>query len=302
MEKNQEALKKHYFPLKNLKAYFDAVVPPLSYALQPLFDVYPYWGLVFYNAVGFIGLQMSLNIKDVEDIVSFIKNNGRILSENVVNSENFKRAFLSYLETYLKLRIAEKKKILNEILLGYAKSKSSSGYCLEHFEDCLLKITPSCLNYLVFIKKEILPYKDAYLKKELSEGNQQYTKIHNYDWWYDENWRREQLWRFLQSWYHENYNPNSEKVKKQYGVADQWDKGLIEEVFEKEKLFDRERAVNIEELILLGILKLGIASGGGFGMAGGATYDFSDFGYKFLVFIDNSGLPDFVVRNFETKK
>lgn len=297
MKKDKEKLQKRSVKVK-LKHYIEAIIPVLSYSLQPLFDVQPYWGLVFYNAISIIGLQMSLNKNDMEEIVTFIQDNPNVFSKEIVTSDEFKRAFVGYLETYLKLRLTKKKKILNKILVGYSIAENPSEFYLESFEACLLRISPTTLDYLVFLKSVILPIKDADIRKMLERGTQQYTELHDFTWWYNGTWRREDIWRYLSKWYHDNYNPNSDLVKKKYNIDSVWPTSLVEQVFDVENKKRQESNTAIEELVALGILKLQLASGSGVSMTGGSVYDFSTFGYQFLKYIDEVNLPDFIDKNY----
>lgn len=271
---------------RHTNALISTSLPYLEQIISPFLISYPYWQLAFHEAIGLYGYYMALKQEEVNDYVTFIKNYPEKFTADVVGTKAFRDGFVIAFQDYLKLRTKAKKKIAKEIFLGFTKCSVKEEFDLERLDDVLLRISPHALNVLHFLTNTILPLKEKVLKEELREKN-----IANSDkseeWWLNLDWEREPLSRFIQQWIHDNYNPNSEKVKKHYNVIKEWDKNLISDVFEIEKEKSREIYVAVDELVHLGILKLKVASGGGFSMAGGATYDFSKLGYEFIKYLDD---------------
>ncbi len=240
------------------------------------------WGL----SKALYGAGMKLRQEKALEWVEMVRDNPHIFTEQVLNDEKFQDGFVYSLEKYLTSRNKAKRKYLRNIMLGFAKNQAKDDFELERLDDALLKISPQTMKFLVFLKKEILPFKEKILRDELKNKNIQESGKSE-EWWFKADWEREPLYRFLAQWIHDNFNPNSQKVKEKYGVIGEWDKKLMDEVFEKETEKKRESYPAIDELVNLGVLKLQVATGGGLSMAGGATYDFSQFGYEFIGYVED---------------
>jgi len=245
------------------------------------------WGL----SKALYGAGMKLRQERALEWVEMVRDNPSVFTKYVLNDEMFQDGFVYSLEKYLTARAGEKRIYLKNVFLGYAQSESKNQFELERLNDAYLKISPQSLKSLLFIAKEILPLKEKIIREELKKKNTQESNKTE-EWWFKLDWEREPLSRFLLQWLHENYNPNSPKVKNQYNVKGDWDKKIIDEVFEIEREKSREVFEAIDELVNLGILKLQVAKGGGFGLTGGAVYDFSKFGYEFLKYLNAQDYSD----------
>lgn len=255
-------------------SYFEEIV-------IPLLQKYPYWQLAFSQAIGLYGFYMAVKQEEVNEYVEFIKDHPQEFREEIVNSKEFRNGFVIAFQDYLRARTEAKKDVLKKILLGFAAEQDKNEFELERLDEVMIKISSQALTKLVFLKKEILPLKEKTIKEDLKLQNIK-NSGKSEEWWFDLNWEREPLSRFIQQWLYDNYDPNSKFVKAQYGVTGDWDKSKIDEVYEISKRKSKEVYRTIDELVHLGVLKLQVSSGGGFSGAAGATYDFSELGYKLL--------------------
>lgn len=268
-------------------AFISQVLPQLEMVISPFLSKFPSWQLAFHEAIGLYGYYMAIKQEEVNEYIEFIKSNPKIFREEIVASKEFKNGFVIAFQDYLKLRTKEKKDAAKKIFLDFAKSETKYDFELERFDNALYLISPSALKFLSFVVKEIFPIKEKKIKQLLKERNIE-NSGKSYDYWYDFEWKRSEVYGYIHKWIYENYNPNSELVKKRYKVKEEWDKKLIDQVFENEKNKAEEINPMIEELINLGIFRIKVASGGGgMSMTGGSTYDFSNFGYKFIEFIES---------------
>ncbi len=271
---------------RHTNALISTSLPYLEQIITPLLQAYPYWQLAIHEAIGLYGYYMALKQEEVNDYVTFIKDHPEDFTEEIVATKAFRDGFVMAFQDYLKLRTEAKKKIAKEIFLGFTKSSAKEEFDLERLDDALLRISPHALTVLHFLKTTILPLKEKIIREEL-KGKNIANSDKSEEWWFNLDWEREPLSRFIQQWLHDNYDPNSEKVKNQYNVTKEWDKKVMGEVYDISKEKSRDIYIAIDELVHLGILKLQVSSGGGLSMAGGATYDFSKLGYEFIKYLDD---------------
>lgn len=240
------------------------------------------WGL----SKALYGAGLKLRQERALEWVEMVRDNPSVFTKEVLKDEKFQDGFVYALEKYLTTRVKEKRKYLKNVFLNFSTSKAKDKFELERLNDAYIKISSHALEILIFIKQDILPLKEKIIRQELKNKNIQGSNKSE-DWWFNADWEREPLSKFIMQWLYDNYSSNSDNVKKKYNITTKdWDKKTLDEVFEKETEKRREIFTGIDELVNLGILKLQVASGGGFGITGGATYDFSKFGYEFIEYID----------------
>lgn len=261
----------------HIQAFASAILPRLESILSPLFINNQYWTLAFHEAIGLYGYYMALKQEEVNEFIEFIKLHPDKFRKEIVESEEFRNGFVLFFQDYLKIRVKEKRKIAKEIFIGFSQSNDKEEFDLEKLDDALLKISISSLKILIFLKNEILPMKKEIVREELRAKKIDYSQKSE-EWWFNIDWERESLSRFIQKWLFDNYSPNAQKVKNKHEIKDdKWDK----EKEASKKIYDA-----VDELVQLGILKIRVASGGGFGGSAGAEYDFSKFGYQFIEYLD----------------
>ncbi len=267
-----------------VSAALTTVIPRLEAILSPLLVQHPYWQLAMHEAIGLYGYYMACKQESVNEFVEFIRSHPEVFRKEIVDSEEFRSGFVLAFQDYLKLRVRNKKMVAQYILLGFTESSEKSEFPLERLDDTLLKTSLHSLRILNFIKKEILPFKEKVLredsKKKVTERTDQ-----SEEWWFENSWKRESLSKFVHKWLYENYSPNGEKMKQQYGDTSKWEKKFLSEVFEKEQKKSDEIYIAIDELVSLGILKVKVVDGG-LGSAAGAEYEFTNFGHQFLKYIE----------------
>lgn len=272
---------------KKLSAAFTVTAPYLQQTIMALLYQYPALQVAILSLVSLHGYKMALKQEEVNEFVEFLRNNQEKFRENIINSKEFQDGFIILFEDYLKMRTQRKRDIAKKILLGFTVNSHKPTFELERLDDALLKISEHSLKQLILIKKEILPLKKRILNKEIHEIHLK-SSNKNYEWWFDHQWRKASLSRFILQWLKDNYDPESEQIRKKYNVKTNPNISLEDVLSIMEQQRKEEIYSAIYELVSLGIIRLELASGkGGASFAGGATFDFSDFGYRFLEYIDD---------------
>ena len=266
-----------------ISAAVAAAIPRLEAILSPLLVQYPCWQLAMHEAIGLYGYYMACKQESVNEFVEFLRSHPDVFRKEVVESEEFRNGFVLAFQDYLKLRTKEKRLAAKQIFLDFAKSQEKSEFPIEQFDDTLLKISMHSLQTLAFIKKEVLPLKEKELRDGLKKKNIK-DSDKSEDWWFELDWKRESISKFIHKWLYDNLNPSGSKMKEIYGDTGTWKKEFLNEVFEEEQRKEDEINLATEELVRLGILKMRVVDGG-MGAAAGAEYDFTKFGYLFLEYI-----------------
>ncbi|NTW15330.1 MAG: restriction endonuclease [Candidatus Moranbacteria bacterium] len=276
--------KKEHSNKAALTAGFTVMLQRFEAILGPLLAQYPYWELAFYEAIGLYGYYMALKQERVNEYVEFIRDHPDAFRKQIVESEEFRDGFVIAFEEYLKLRSEEKRRLAKRVFLGFTVSEDKEGFELERLDDVLSKISLPAISFLSFIKKEIFPLKESMIRSEMKGQN---LVDSDEEWWFALNWKRKTVSSVIQGWLYDCFNPNSDRVKKEYGVADEWDKDLIAEVFETEQQKRDEFHVLTEELIQLGIFEIRIHDSGSLGSGAGLEYEFSSLGREFIRYLDD---------------
>lgn len=273
--------------VRNTLVLAQGVLPYLQQVLSPFLTEHPYWELTFCYAVGLYGIYMALKQDEVNEVIKFIQDHPEEFRKEIVQSKEFQKGFLVFFEQYLKQRLEQKKKILKKILLGFTITKEKEKYELERLNECLGRISLESLEFLIFIKKDILPKIDNQIQKELKKDHYQKSD-RSLEWWFSQMITTKSVWEVIEKLIYENYNPNSEKVKTMYGISK--NEGWIPDLQHKAETREKEKrsVVNeaMTELTTLGILKTkpaNITWGGG----GGSDYIFTMFGIVFIRLINN---------------
>ena len=173
------------------------------------------WGL----SKALYGAGMKLRQEKALEWVEMVRDNPHTFTKQVLDDKDFQDGFVYSLEKYLTARSKAKRKYLRNVMLGFAKKRAKDDFELERLDDALLKISPHAMKFLIFLKKEILPLKERILREEL-KNKQIEASGKSKEWWFNADWDREPLYRFLDQWLHDNFNPISPKVKEKYGVLE----------------------------------------------------------------------------------
>lgn len=251
-------------------------------ALLPVFNADPVWGAIFAIIYGFFPALMQLKQERINEVAKFIQEHPEEFRKEIVQSEEFQEGFLVFFEQYLKSRIKIKRDILKKIFLGYTTAEDKEHYELERLNDCLVRITIPSLEFLAFLKKEIIPILEAQIEEELKQET--YKKSdRSKEWWHDQLMVQHSIWTLIDKWIHDELSPENQKVKEEYGIKN--NEGWIPDLQHRAETREKDKRDQIREstseLVTLGIFDLRIG-GGTWGGGGGKDYSLTTFGIKFL--------------------
>lgn len=281
MTKNDKAL----LIVNDVKSALNITIPGMIPFIQRVVDPFlvtnPYWGLTIYAVIGLYGVYLALKQDELNELLVFIQKHPKEFREEIVESEEFRKGFIQFFDSYVKERLERKRKISREILLGFAISENKDAYELERLQDTLLKISPEALELLAFIKKEILPRLEENVHTEMSV--MKYLP-EDKDRLLDTIRSRQSVSEAIMKWIYEEYNINSPKVKKQYNIGSEHNENLSVKLAVIEHKITKEKTECWTELLGLGIFRIAV-TGGTIGSGSGSSYHLTDFGIKFIDYI-----------------
>jgi hypothetical protein len=278
MTKNDKALT----IVNDIKSAFNIAIPGMMPFIQRVLDPFlttnPYWGLTIYAVIGLYGVYLALKQDELNELLVFIQKHPKEFREEIVKSEEFRKGFIQFFDTYVKERLERKRKISREILLDFAISEDKESFELERLQDTLLKISPEALGLLAFIKLEILPRLEEKVNSEmlvmkyLPEDKERLL---------DTIRSRQSVSEEIMKWIYEEYNINSPKVKKQYNIGSEHNENLSVRLAGIEHKITKAKTECWTELLGLGVFRMAV-TGGIIGSGSGSCYHLTDFGLKFI--------------------
>jgi hypothetical protein len=124
------------------------------------------------------------------------------------NSKEFQEGVYVQLETYFKLRVKDKKLVAQEIFRSFCGSPNKPDFPLERYNDTLAKISVEGLKYLVFLQKDIFPFRDEAIERKYDGGNHPAPPIgKSKEWWIERYKRTEPISNYISAWLKDVYPP-----------------------------------------------------------------------------------------------
>lgn len=106
-------------------------------------SVNPALGIAFGMAAALFGPAIERRHKRAEQLLQFIHDSIDEISSSIFAKEDFQDGFVFLLEKYIRERNQDKRLILQQILLGYAKANDLLDYPLEEMTDLVARIRMS---------------------------------------------------------------------------------------------------------------------------------------------------------------
>lgn len=119
----------------------DSIVSTLSQK-YPGLDIA--WGL----SKGLYGAGMQLRQDRALKWVEMVRDNPSIFTQEILNSEHFQDGFVFAFEKYIKERNENKRKIVQNIFLGFGKSLDLNGFELEQYLNILSLLDANEISFL----------------------------------------------------------------------------------------------------------------------------------------------------------
>lgn len=266
----------------------ETFLPTIEKVLAPLLIQYPFWGFTWAAAIGLYSLYLYVEQDKLNEVIKFIQENPEKFAENIVSTDYFRSNFLKFLGEYLRQPNVQKRQALKRILLDNL-SEEDKKYEIDRLNNVLSQISLDAIRNLVWIDKEILPIVGKDIEKEYStfqkdDDTREHKRLK------DITKARKNISSYVQTWIYENYNPNSEKLKKENGYTDEWnDKEKAKfnrEHWIKEHEASKEKNSHWSEYVSLGIMTAIAEGGGEFGSSSGTVYKLTEFGENFIKYLE----------------
>jgi hypothetical protein len=271
---------------KNLiKKSVDISVQAGASAIDTALKTTPGLSIAYSLAKALYGNAMEMRKQRVFEFVEPIVDNPGIFSSKILASEEFQDGFVTMLQVYITLRSEEKRKIVRNVFIDFARSLNKMDFQIERYTDTVQKISPASIALLGFINQEILPYREAEIIEKLHSDNLGDEKP--FEWWLALRLKQESVSDYFERWIFHRYNPGGTDMKEKHGNGEQKvipDKKQFElldiEAAKREELYKP-----LSELIYLGLISTGV-SPGGIGVVSGMTWTLTDFAHEFIKYLD----------------
>lgn len=143
--KNQKILKEtKKIVIKNF------LLPTINTFVTQYPEFIPHWLLV----QGFFGSLFDLQQERINIFIEYIKKNKETFTKEVVENLDFKDGFVITFQEYIKQRNENKRKIMQEIFLGFTKFKNKPNFQLERMYDILNKLSDYHIYLIKRLEKE----------------------------------------------------------------------------------------------------------------------------------------------------
>ncbi|MAZ67630.1 hypothetical protein CL652_02575 [bacterium] len=268
-EKDKEILAN--IPMATLDALV-STYPPLAIA----------WGL----SKALFGAGLRLREDRAREWVEMVRDNPDAFTEQLLQTESFQDAFVTSLEKYIKERNVQKRVIIRKVFLGFAISQDHNEFELERYLETISDISLGSVEYLRFLDNEIIPIMFEDQEDPISTDECTVTDFQK---------EHQPLSKFLNKWIHDRFDPNSHSVKEKYNYVKESDSYDIplEDVFALEEIELNKMRESLAEMVGLGIFRVTVEGGGGFGSGGGhVEHALTDFGWSFMKYLKGSTLTE----------
>lgn len=201
-------------------------------------------------------------------------------------------ALIIGLENYIKERSQIKRDIIQRIYIGFKSNADKERFQMERLYGALSRISLDAVEYIFFLRKEIIPS----MQTEIEMESQRVSKSEgakDLNWWRNHLKRTTSISDHIFGWINKYYDPGSPDVKFRYNYDSKKDKDkkILAKMFD-EKRPHVERAEEIlSEMESLGLLRGIIEGGGAIGEGSTKKFVFTDFGWDFIYYLDDSEYP-----------
>jgi len=128
------------------------IIPAVDSLVAQQPELTPHWILV----KGFYGALFDIREERINELVKFFQKNKKVFIKEIVETEEFKEIFVITFENYLKQRNEKKRKIIQNIFLGFSKiiNEGHNPFEIERMYDLLNKMSIIDIKTLKEIEKE----------------------------------------------------------------------------------------------------------------------------------------------------
>jgi len=269
-----------------LNITISGMMPFIQHIIDPFLTAKPYWGLTIYAVIGLYGVYLALRQDELNELLNLINSNPEIFRKEIVESEEFRKGFIQFFDSYVKERLKNKRQILTRVLLGFTTATDKDKFELERLQDSLLRLSPQAIEVLVFINRDVLPIMKKNVNKEM-ESYAKNARPDDLDRLLDITWQRQSISKIIMQWIYDRYNSNSPQVKKQYNLGSEHNPDLQAKIAVIEHKVTKEKTECWTELLSLGIFRMNV-QGGTFAGGSASECHLTDFGMRFLKYIEEA--------------
>lgn len=148
------------------QAFTDKMLMPVfTWVIIPFLEISPIFQASVLSAYGMFGVYMQYNQEKLNDFIKILKDNPWVFAEEIVETEEFKDWFLIIMESYLKERSEQKRKIIKDIFIWFTNvsKEEKEEFELERILDILSRITVSELDFLKHLVDDLYPLQKKYI-------------------------------------------------------------------------------------------------------------------------------------------
>lgn len=235
------------------------------------------WGL----SKALYGNGLALRQQKALEWVEMVRDDPSLFKEQVLQSQEFQDGFVVALEDYIKTRSVLKRGMARKIFKEFTRCGNKVEFQLERYDDTLQKISEASIQFLSFLETTIAPLKEETIQKEV-EAMDLSKSDKSREWWIQDKRTGRALSKSFDQWLHEEYDPNSPRLKEKYSVDGAIPQQKMEELWDTQKVERARYGEILSELDFLGIIKIGTVDSPGWG--GGATsqWRYTRFGEDFI--------------------
>lgn len=255
------------------------LTPALATSLTTVLSIFydstnPIWSILFSSAYGLFGYYLFYQQEKINRFATWIKDHPDEFVDSMVEQPAFQEGFFPTLDAYLRVRSEDKRKLVQQVFLGFAQNEDKVTFELERLFSAIETISLNGLIYLRFLNETIIPDWEIFLNAE--------TK--RIGWTRELTEKVNPLSKHIYKWIDQNFDPNTPSVKKRWGY-DGSNLDILEKIYaEKQPHTDRLDQV-IPEYLSLGIFRTILDGGGSVGSSASNAYTFTDFGWEFLSYL-----------------
>lgn len=199
----------------------------------------------------------------------------KIEQNDFIKSRELRSATIKILQSLTSQKVQTKRDLMRAIYFNeYIPSSKREEFELERYVSVADRISIPCLEYLISVRKVLIPFREQGIGSTLEGENHTYTETRDRKWWHDRSRKARPFGTFVQGWLSQNYGRQAPE-----NIATQPDPNIDRVAWEKwmEKCQDEEDKQSAQytefaaECIELGIFR-----------NQGSDYTISEFGEKFI--------------------
>jgi hypothetical protein len=164
------------------------------------------------------GLFTDLYPDEGKEFLIQVRKNALEIGDILISSKDFQQSLALTFETLLRTRESRKRDLIKAVYLnGYIPAEDRYKIALERFYRVGQEISLEALEYLKFIDETIIPLKEKWAREEVAKMSKE-KRENDDEWWFKLNLQRKPDTEIIVQWIYEEFNPNSQRLKKDFPI------------------------------------------------------------------------------------